>query len=516
MTNKLYLINPPDKGMLSGFPGALLFLSAWVKMNVPDVDVKYVDLSISKKDRKPLNGAVEDILNELDEYELEAEAIYGITATTATYQNALRAAQAIKQKNSYARIILGGHHSMHEAEIILERHPEIDFCATGEGERTLADILRGTPINEVRGIVYKDLIFGLIKRNRASYLSREELDKFAFGSFDWTPIIDSLEDEKVRGQFGYFDINTARGCNLKCSFCTFGDDQLRDMSPEAKARLLFDMVNSEIYRHAGGINIHDNDFAQNTQKTHELCDLVIDRIINKGYDFKWTIQTRVEHCNERNRDLVEKLAKAGCVEVYYGVENFDPAMAAYLKRVRNTERYLKDTQEAVVNTLAYGIGCNINLQLGIPGETEETRQNNLEALRKVAETSEMMQQSMGSKARIVIYPQLSVIYPGTAMARMPVNGTNKHLPLDGFEVFTQWEWEQEQNGLVEYLGRNFAHGNGGIPAGLIDIGKFVDEKKVIIIPERLNAVNRYLDRMREISSKNPVLTIFDYSSHLHK
>ena len=120
MTNKLYLINPPDKGMLSGFPGALLFLSAWVKMNVPEVDVKYIDLSISKKDRKPLNGTVEDILNELDEYELEAEAIYGITATTATYQNALRAAQAIKQKNSYARIILGGHHSMHEAEIILE------------------------------------------------------------------------------------------------------------------------------------------------------------------------------------------------------------------------------------------------------------------------------------------------------------------------------------------------------------------------------------------------------------
>jgi len=158
-------------------------------------------------------------------------------------------------------------------------------------------------------------------------------------------------------------------------------------------------------------------------------------------EIKWTIQTRVEHLNDRNDSLVEKLARAGCTEAYLGVENFDPEIAQYLKHVRNAEKYLKNTQEAVVNTLKYGIGCNINLQLGVPGETEEARQNNLDALLQVAQTAERIADERRLQTQVTVYPQLSVVYPGTAMARMSVRGTDKQLPRDAFEVFTRWEWE---------------------------------------------------------------------------
>jgi len=507
MTNILYLVNPPDKGMLSGFPGALLFLKSWLGITAPESKVNYVDLALSRKNRKPLDGTAEAIVDELSGYELEPGAVYGLTATTATYQNALETARAIKEKDPTATVILGGHHAMHEADTILERHPEIDYCGTGEGEKTLEDLALGKPAEEVRGLAYRDRVFGLTKRNHVGFLSKEELDQFQFNAFDWTPVYESFGDEELRGQFGYFDINTARGCNLKCTFCTFGDDQLRDMSPEAKAQLLSDMVDSEIYKHAEGVNIHDNDFAQNSRRTHELCDIMIDR----GLDIKWTIQTRVEHLNDRNDSLVEKLDSAGCTEAYLGVENFDPEIAKYLKHVRNSERYLQNTQEAVVNTLKYGIGCNINLQLGVPGETEEARQNNLDALLQVAQTAERIAEERGLQTQVTVYPQLSVVYPGTAMARMPVRGTDKKLPQDAFEVFTRWEWEREQEGLVEYLGNNFAHGNGGIPLGLIDVDRFVDKKEVVILAEKLNAVNDYLDRMRAIARDHTVLRVFDYS-----
>jgi len=66
------------------------------------------------------------------------------------------------------------------------------------------------------------------------------------------------------------------------------------------------------------------------------------------------------------------------------------------------------------------------------------------------------------------------------------------------------------------MGNNFAHGNGGIPLGLIDVDRFVDKKEVVILAEKLNAVNDYLDRMRAIARDHPVLRIFDYSSHVER
>ncbi|MAG01782.1 hypothetical protein CMI42_00435 [Candidatus Pacearchaeota archaeon] len=513
MTNKtLYLVNPPDKGMLSGFPGALLFLKSWLKMNAPESNVNYVDLALSKKSKNPLDGRIGEISEELKDYQLEQGALYALTSTTATYQNALQTARAIKELDPTASIILGGHHAKNEAENILGLHPEIDYCSTGEGEKTLEDLALGVPEEEVRGLAFRDRNFGLIKRNHVGFLSREELDSFQFNTFDWSPVFESQYDEMLRGQFGYFDISTARGCNLKCTFCAFGDDQLRDMSPNSKAQLLSDMVNSEIYKKSQGVNIHDNDFAQNSKRTHELCDIMIER----GLDIDWTIQTRVEHLNNRNEPLVEKLAKAGCVEAYLGVENFDPEIASYLKHVKNPETYLRNTQEAVINTLKYGIGCNINLQLGVPGETEEARQYNLDSLEEIAKTAQMIAKERGNGSQVTIYPQLSVVYPGTPMAKLPVRGTEKYLPKEAFETFTEWEWDREQEGFVEYLGNNFAHGNGGIPLGLLDIDKFVDDNEIIINQDRLSDVNDYLDRMKSIADKYPALRIFEYSDHVEK
>lgn len=509
MTTNLYLVNPPDKGMLSGFSGALLFLKSWVNMKAPKTNVSYIDLALSKKDGKPLEGTKQAIIDELSTYDLVPGSIYGLTATTATYQNALEAARAIKERDSKATIILGGHHAAHEADIILGLHPEIDYCATSEGERVLEDFIAGKPAEKIRGIAYRTE--NSIRRNFVNLLLKQELDMFQFETIDWSPVQDSLKNDLVRGQFGYFDITTARGCNLKCTFCAFGEDKLRDMSPKSKAKLLADMVNSDIYEHAQGVNIHDNDFAQNTRKTHELCDIIIE----SNLYINWTMQTRVEHLNNKNEELVKKLRKAGCSEVYLGVENFDPEIAKYLKHVKNIEKYLQNTQEAVINTLKHNVGCNINLQLGVPAETYEARKNNIDALLEVTKKAQTVL-GKNFEGKITIYPQLSVVYPGTAMAKMPIRGTSEYLPEDAFEVFTKWEWKKEQQGLVEYLGENFAHGNGGIPLGIIEIKKFVEKGVIEIVTEKLNQVNNYLKQIHSVADKNPIIKVFNYAQYVQK
>mgnify|MGYP001577868743 CR=1 FL=1 len=102
------------------------------------------------------------------------------------------------------------------------------------------------------------------------------------------------------------------------------------------------------------------------------------------------------------------------------------------------------------------------------------------------------------------------------MARMPVRGTNTMLHPDAFEEFTEWEWGMEQEGLTSYLGENFAHGNGGIPLGLIDVEGFVHNSHIRIVPEKFDAVQHYVDSLKAIAREHPVLKIFDYSAHTVK
>ena len=522
---KIYLINPPDRGMLTGFSGALLFLKSWLDMHVPESKAEYLDVSLSQATRQATPGTKEAVAQELEHYDLEKGALYGITSTTATYQNALQAARAIKERDPAAVIIMGGYHAMSEAQQILDPlsgHKEIDYCALGEGEKTLEALAKAMPLRNVPNIAYRDPVFGLVKmqrfdeRDTRQFLSDYELDTFQFDKLDWSPWREKTADGRLRTQFGYLDISIARGCNLHCPFCIQGENKLRNMHPDKKADLLEAIAQSDVYRAAGGLNIHDNDFAQRVARTHELLDLMIARNI----PLKWTIQTRVEHFNDFQRyhkdlgNIVEKAAKAGCAEAYFGVENFDPDLAKYLKFVRDTERYLRDTVEAVRNTLEYGIACNINLQLGVPGETEQQRQNNLSGLLRVAQEAEVIRREKGISAQLTVYQQLSVAYPGTAMARDPIRGTILRLPADAFERFTLWEWKREQSGFVEYLGKNFAHGNGGIPLGIIDVESFVRGEEPRIVPEKLTAVNEYLDNMHAIAKEHPVLRIFDYSPHV--
>jgi len=448
MTKTIYFVNPPDRGMLNGFPGGLLFLDAWLGMTVPQCKREYLDLAASKITRLPIEGTTDNIGQELENYQLESGATYFITSTTATYQNALAVARVLKTMDPSSTIGLGGHHAMHQAEIILYNHPEIDFCGLGEGEQTVQDHALGKSLEETRGIAYRKE--KQIIRNHHELLEREELDRFQYHAFRWDPILDSLNHSTLRGQFGYFDLTTSRGCNQSCNFCAFGDQKLRDMTPEAKVRLLGSVSKSPVYVRAKGINIHDNDFAQNSRKTHELCDLIIDERIK----ICWTAQTRVEHLNDKNKSLVEKLAKAGCVEVYLGVENFDSNLISYLKHISNTDSYLHNIEESVRNVLSAGMKCNLNLQLGVPGENEENRINNLLALHNIAEITATI--PTRKQASLEIHPQLSVVYPGTAMAKGKVRGTDSYLPPNAFELFTEWEGKQ-QISFVKYLLAHFSY-----------------------------------------------------------
>ena len=99
----------------------------------------------------------------------------------------------------------------------------------------------------------------------------------------------------------------------------------------------------------------------NMQRAEAICE----EIMNQGIKIDWSCTTRVDLVNEK---LLQKMKKAGCWLISYGVESGNPQI---LKNV-NKGYSLKQVGDAFRLTKKVGIRTVGYFMLGLPGETEET------------------------------------------------------------------------------------------------------------------------------------------------
>jgi|ETN02SMinimDraft_2_1059926.scaffolds.fasta_scaffold01972_3 radical SAM superfamily enzyme YgiQ (UPF0313 family) len=499
MAKRLWLVNPPTEKALEGFPGSLPQMKTWAEKS-PDVDVGILDLAGVEQNENA-------IVDALSHYELQ-ESYVGITATTATYQSSLRTARALKKSNPDVTVILGGHHVKEaqkpskdyvslswqeyrgEAAVVLQNHSEIDLCCTGEGERTLDDLLSGKPVEEVRGIAYRT-DKGIVKNPLADRLIGSDLDTISIKNFDEESL------RKMR-QFGNVNYISATGCPLECSFCSVGRERVESKSLSRKMEELEYLISKfPQVQEDERISIQDNFFGKSVRDTRLLCEAIIARHEeDSSFYFNWDCQTRVESMTDPT--LTDLMKEAGCVAVYLGVENFSEEVLDYLKKpiAKDVTKYMKRARTSIGNLLDSDIDVYMEYQTGMPMETEEHRRENIEALRELGKTAA----ERGKE--ITVFMSLSVVYSGTNLAHgMFRDGA----PREAFETFT--EWEDQKEGLRGYLGRNFAHGTGGIPTGVIDMEAF-NSGEIRFDYNKLLAIDKYLAEIRKIEG----IHLFDYQA----
>lgn len=487
MTNKeLVLVNPPNPCDLKGFSGGLLTLKLWAERYTPGLVTTILDEEFTEI------GGLEKSIGEKISSTGERPYV-GITATTASYQNSLKTARAIKRLRPNSTIVLGGHHTDGQEQVILDSHPEIDVVVRGEGERPLVDILNGDltgPGITARG--YRTLRL-LDDVNKGIPLQGEELNSMTVDQFD--------QDYYFRSrQFEEQNLVTARGCPLQCAFCSVRNDGIRAQDPD-KVIEQFDYIVDQLDRKGLPkiIAIQDNFFAQDRGRAREIAERLAEYRRNVRSDFEWNMQTRVEQFGTRDQEgpkLARLLKDAGCTAAYFGIENFDPNMLDVLTKARNSKNYVETAIRAIDNTLKAGIRPHIQFQAGIPGENSETEAINEGVLARIGEVAKPY------NLNPLVFPSLSVVYPGTGFhERMIGLGA----PRDAYEIFTEWE-DRHPEQYRQVLGGYFAHGNGGIPLGVIDLNEFRDGNPAID-EKRLDRVKSYIDRLRAIDG----ITVHDFT-----
>lgn len=196
--------------------------------------------------------------------------------------------------------------------------------------------------------------------------------------------------DALKKQDLWLPFQTRRGCPMNCSYCSTGAIEgriIRKFSPDHIIRILSEYVDAGFKK----FFFVDNTFNLPTSHAETLCD----RLIAEKLNIKWRCIVYPSLLSNR---LLEKLARAGCVEVSFGFESGSDKILRLMNK-RYTSDDIRKASEMLSDQGIHRMGF---LLLGGPGETRET------VLESLAFADSLKLDSMKLTLGIRIYPHTNL------------------------------------------------------------------------------------------------------------
>ena len=165
----------------------------------------------------------------------------------------------------------------------------------------------------------------------------------------------------------------ARGCPFLCNFCSvikIAGRQVRSQPVETTIKTLAAAKQAGVK-----LVIFTSD---NLNKYHEVRDLMEAMIASKlGLGFFCQCDTQVAG----QEDLVDLMARAGCFQIFVGVESFDRVA---LKGVHKTQNRPEVYESIVRSCLKYGVTSHFSNIIGFPNQDSASIRGHSNILRALA------------------------------------------------------------------------------------------------------------------------------------
>jgi radical SAM superfamily enzyme YgiQ (UPF0313 family) len=337
--------------------------------------------------------------------EKEAPDILGFSLTTRQWQRAAHMASQIREQLDIP-VIAGGLHPTFVPESVLNSEG-FDCVCLGEGEAAVYELLshleNGGKISDCR--IANIWVKGAGRPQIRPPL--QSLDRMPFMARD-------LLDE----QHGVFHVSTQRGCPFHCTFCAASAiNDLYENERYRRRRSIEDVIKElRQLKRENPLNyviFLDDTFTVDKSWVKQFCS-----VYNKEIATGFSINARVEAVS---RDMIDRLAEAGCRHIIYGVESGSMRIRRDILNRPVENRRIAD----VFNwTKQANILVTANYMLGLPGETADDIEET------IALNDELEPDDFGY---FVFYP-----YPGTRLfdlcrqeGVLPVNWLN--LPANNRE-----------------------------------------------------------------------------------
>ncbi len=293
--------------------------------------------------------------------------VAGLSQWTHNRHETIALAKLIKRTVPDCVVLLGGGHATHQAELILQRHPEIDLIAVGEAETTLTELLdalqRQLPLETVPGLVIRSN--GLPSRTPPRK-PLTELDTLPFPSSSLQEAL--FTDISLQAEF----ISSSRGCPASCSFCASPAFWGRRVRARSAASVADEML---FIRDRYGLiylSLRDDTFTADRRRTIALCKELIERDLN----IFWNCQSRVEAIDS---ETLGWMRRAGCECVQLGVESGSPDILRQFGKQSTPEKILQ------ASNLIRQVGMHLSIYLitANPRETESDLQKTIGLVKRI-------------------------------------------------------------------------------------------------------------------------------------
>lgn len=337
---------------------------------VPSLGLAYIAAVLLKNDYevKVLDAYVEQLtLDEIMNYvDRERPDVVGMSVLTTATTVSTQITQAIKQKFSNVKIVMGNVHASLFCSDLLQMGAA-DFIVHREGEYTMLELLEslkyGKKLEKVMGISYLDK-GEVVTTAPRDYI--HNLDDLPYPAWDLFPLDKYKTDprtELIPGQVEKLILAT-RGCPNICTFCSSRTGKslggtYRMRTPE---KVVDEM--EYLYTKYGTRSFVFLDLAFPLIKAHgmALCNEIIRRGLNKK--IKWSTELRVKPLDY---EMVKTMKLSGCAKVNFGIEVGTDRILKLLYKNFTTD----DTRRAVKMCHEVGIDVDGMLMMGLPTETKE-------------------------------------------------------------------------------------------------------------------------------------------------
>ncbi|MBC8495970.1 B12-binding domain-containing radical SAM protein [archaeon] len=300
--------------------------------------------------------------------------VVGIYSMSGFYTSAEKVAKMVKKLCPETFLIIGGPHATIFPEEILQ-NKLVDGVVIGEGEKALPKIIdaikKKKNFENINNFYYK-------KQNNI-IKSRKESLEIKNIPIPNRYLLDNLEQYKFSKEkmFGYKALNmiASRGCPFTCEFC---QPMLQSMfGTKTKLRNPREII-KEIYQLKSRYGVEaiwfsDDTFTFDKNWVHDICK----EIIKQKIEIKWSCNSRVDTVDEK---LLKHMAKAGCIQIRYGVESGSDIISQGSLGKKITA---KKTRKAFALADKYKINTWAYTMLGGPEETEETFEETKKLLREI-------------------------------------------------------------------------------------------------------------------------------------
>lgn len=239
----------------------------------------------------------------------------------------------IKERKPSIKTILGGFQATLIVDTLVKRCPWLDYIVIGEGEELIARLFEKP---ETMGQVISQEALGIkpLDMNHLPYPDFSDLNIYIYQ---------------------YLPIEGSRSCVYKCTFC-------REAQYWGKYRMKTGKrIREEMQYQADKYG--KTNFFFTDSLTNPVAKELVDELIDNDCRFTWAGQFRIM----KDPDLLNKLAKAGLKEVYYGMESASQRILNLI----NKQNKVEDMKEAVIRTALAGIRPVTYWIAGFPTETEE-------------------------------------------------------------------------------------------------------------------------------------------------